>query len=193
MKIDVSRLENVTSKLNKTIARCPACAELSQDKKGNHLIINEDGRFACVMYQGEDGREHRKRIFRLVGIKEPYDVPINKIISVKQVSQASQERSDIKMDDVLGRIGRHFQSYSKNSVNLKFDKIDEIVRIYEDISSEPDHGTRRHKEKIFSEKWKYLEKVERQQLVDRLLAKGLLSDRVRQALEIFNGKVVSFF
>ena len=107
MSIDVSRLENIRSKGVKTIARCPACAELGQDKKGEHLIINEGGQFACVKYPGEDGREHRKKIFRLVGIKEP----INKIISVKQLSQGSQETLTIKMNDVLGRIGRHFQSY----------------------------------------------------------------------------------
>lgn len=105
MSIDISKLENVKNTGNKIVARCPACAESGQDKKGNHLIINNDGKFACVMFQGAFGHEHRKRIFRLAGIKE---TPKN-TITVKQASQTSHERREIIMDDVLGRLG-HIKS-----------------------------------------------------------------------------------
>ena len=52
------------------VGRCPACAEVGQDNGGNHLIIWPDGRFACVCHPGYQGREHRKRIFFLVGNKQ---------------------------------------------------------------------------------------------------------------------------
>ena len=56
----------------KIIARCPACAEAGHDQKGEHLVINADGRFGCVVYPGDsaDAKEHRKRIFALCGDRE---------------------------------------------------------------------------------------------------------------------------
>jgi len=146
MSIDISKLENVKTSGNKTVARCPACAEIGQDKKGNHLVISNDGKFACVMFQGASGYNHRKRIFHLVGIKGM----LKNTISVKQTSQASHDTPEVVMDDVLGRIGRTFSSYPKKQ-------------------PEP----------------------ERKELVDCLLAKELLSEVVKQALDVFNGSVVS--
>lgn len=52
------------------VGRCPACAEVGQDKGGNHLVIWPDGKFACVCHPGYQGREHRKRIFFLIGNKQ---------------------------------------------------------------------------------------------------------------------------
>ena len=111
MSIDTSKLDNTNPRGNKTISRCPACAEMGQDKKGNHLLISEDGKFACVAFPGASGREHRKRIFRLVGIR---NAP-KSTITVKQVSQASHDAPSIIMKDVLGRLGHLFLSYSKKS------------------------------------------------------------------------------
>jgi hypothetical protein len=186
MSLDMSRLENVKNKGNQTVARCPACAELGQDKKGNHLIINPDGRFACVRYPGESGREHRQIIFRLVGIREP----IKKKVNIKLASQASQESLNIKMNDVLGHIGRHFQSHLKKAVNSKIDKIDELMRMYEEILFGTDHGNIRQKEKRFSDKWDQIKNEDREQLVDRLFEASLLPEQVRQVREMFNGKIV---
>ena len=67
--IDMSRLEKVCQRNGKTIARCPACAESGGDNNGEHLFIAADGKFACVMFPGAEGTEHRKRIFELVGIR----------------------------------------------------------------------------------------------------------------------------
>jgi hypothetical protein len=114
MSVDLSRLENVRKRGNKTTARCPACSEMGHDKKGNHLVISQDGKFACAMFQGASGHEHRKRIFRLVGIKET----LKNTISVKLASQTSQDEPKIIMDDVLGRLGRSFLSYQKNYYKL---------------------------------------------------------------------------
>ena len=52
------------------VGRCPACAEAGQDKGGNHLVVWPDGKFACVCHPGYQGREHRKRIFFLIGNKQ---------------------------------------------------------------------------------------------------------------------------
>ncbi len=68
LSIDLSRLENVQHKGDKTEAACPACRAMERDKKGNHLIIWPDGRFGCVAYPGDE--THRKEIFSLVGQKE---------------------------------------------------------------------------------------------------------------------------
>ena len=184
MSIDISKLENVRNAGNKTVARCPACAESGQDKKGNHLIISNDGKFACVMFQGVSGHEHRKRIFRLVGIKESS----KNTISVKQMSQASHDTPGVVMDDILGRIGRTFLSYPKKQEESKVDK---MVRLYEEMNTQADHAKRMRTEQAFKVQWEKLTDTDRKELVDRLLAKGLLPDVVKQALDIFEGMVVS--
>ncbi len=70
MSLNIEKLENVSSRNGAFIARCPACAETGHDNKGNHLYIDEHGCFSCVVYQGDLGKEHRKRIFDLVGVKD---------------------------------------------------------------------------------------------------------------------------
>jgi len=67
MSLDLTRLENVKEGRVKTIAACPACRELGSDKKGNHLSILDDGRFNCIVNQGDAGAEHRRRIMQLAG------------------------------------------------------------------------------------------------------------------------------
>lgn len=182
MSIDLSQLQNVRRNGNKTIAQCPACAEMGQDKKGNHLVISGDGKFACVMFQGASGHEHRKRMFRLVGIRES---PQN-TISVKHTSQASHDMPKVVMDDVLGRIGRLFLSYQKKREESEVDK---MVRLYEEMNNEADHAKRTQFKQAFKIEWNKLPETERKGLVDRLLNKGLLPDVVKQALDIFEGTV----
>lgn len=65
--LDTAKLENLHQKNGKTIAACPACREQGNDKKGEHLIITTEGRFGCVMNQGPEGEQHRRRIFELAG------------------------------------------------------------------------------------------------------------------------------
>ena len=50
--LDLGKLENVRVRGNKTIARCPACAEAAEIKKGEHLVIWPGGRFSCVQNPG---------------------------------------------------------------------------------------------------------------------------------------------
>jgi hypothetical protein len=68
--LDEARLEKVRHRGGKTIARCPACGEVGQDKAGKHLFIQSSGAYGCVKYPGADGSEHRKRIFALAGARD---------------------------------------------------------------------------------------------------------------------------
>jgi hypothetical protein len=69
--IDQSKLENVKQRRNGQVkARCPQCAAEGSDKSGDHLLIEISGKFGCCIYPGDAGKEHRKQIFALVGIKD---------------------------------------------------------------------------------------------------------------------------
>ena len=68
MSIDISKLKNVKQTSKGINAQCPACYECGNDKTGDHLFVANNGRFGCITAQGKDGKEHRKRIFELVGV-----------------------------------------------------------------------------------------------------------------------------
>lgn len=66
MSLNAAKLRRVVKLADGSLrARCPACAESGQDKKGEHLLVYADGRFGCCVHPGD--REHRKRIFALAG------------------------------------------------------------------------------------------------------------------------------
>jgi hypothetical protein len=74
--LDVAKLENHRIRADgANIARCPACATAGGDRRGEHLIIFPDGKFGCVANPGD--REHRKAIFRLVGIRRFRKRPVS--------------------------------------------------------------------------------------------------------------------
>lgn len=83
LKIDLDKLENVHPNGDRHKAQCPACAEEGGDDSGNHLIVYEDGRFGCVMFQGDEGKEHRRRILELAGL----DVPVAGVATAKKVKK----------------------------------------------------------------------------------------------------------
>lgn len=65
--LDLDSLERVRPRGGKIVARCPACAEMGADRRGEHLMIDPDGRFACATNQGKVGHAHRQRIWELAG------------------------------------------------------------------------------------------------------------------------------
>jgi len=70
MGLDTKRLEKVRELPGGIVqARCPACAEGGHDRTGEHLRIYPDGRFGCCVHPKD--KEHRKRIFALVGVRQP--------------------------------------------------------------------------------------------------------------------------
>ncbi len=84
------------------------------------------------------------------------------------------------------------------------DDLAEIIKVYEAIgeksafvrgenstATDQDKQELERMEKSFSFRWNNLTADKQKELVDRLLAKGLLPDIVKQALDIFNGTVVS--
>lgn len=66
-RIDLTKLEKVRRTGDKIQARCPACAATGGDRTGNHLVILANGRSGCAAHPGDS--EHRREIFRLVGIR----------------------------------------------------------------------------------------------------------------------------
>jgi hypothetical protein len=63
--------------------------------------------------------------------------------------------------------------------------------MYEEMNAEADQAKRTQSEQAFKIEWNKLPETDRKVLVDTLLDKGLLPDIVKQALDIFEGTVVS--
>jgi hypothetical protein len=124
MGLDTSRLEKVRRRGSNTIARCPACAEAGNDRKGEHLFINGKGQFGCVLYPGADGQEHRQRIFELAGIK---DIPGTGFEVRKP--QAGAAGVSVIQKDVLGHLGRFSQTHARKNFELHRDEVNSNVRV----------------------------------------------------------------
>lgn len=101
MGLDLAQLECVKHQGKKIIARCPACAEAGNDRKGEHLFIEPGGRFGCVVYPGAEGHQHRQRIFELIGIKSSGD----KGFTIRKPSGCNS-KDNVIQKDILGRLGR---------------------------------------------------------------------------------------
>jgi hypothetical protein len=120
MSLDITKLEDVEKRGSRTIARCPACAEQGHDNKGNHLLIDEQGRFSCIMHPGEGGHQHRKRIFSLVGnndaVARTCSMRHDKMIKVKAVNKNT---GIVLKKNVLGRLGRVNQTHAYREKDTK--------------------------------------------------------------------------
>jgi hypothetical protein len=158
-------LENVKKKGNNIIARCPACAENGKDRKGEHLFIDAGGRYGCVVFPGSAGREHRRRIFQLVG-KKDYQRAVFKIKSPAKLKDTVIEKN------ILGRLGRANKSYARIANKELPDTIKEDVQ--EPVPSVP------KKSGFFIEEEKLLKSIDAETQNIVLMAK-----------RIFNGLVVS--
>jgi len=100
MSLNLQKLEKVRELAGGIVqARCPACAEGGNDRTGNHLRIQPDGRFGCCVHP-KDG-DHRKRIFALAGVRERQAI---------HVAVAGPSVAKIIQPDVLGRLGRVFST-----------------------------------------------------------------------------------
>lgn len=110
MSLDLSKLERVRHRGRKTVARCPACAESEHDHRGEHLVINEDGKFGCVIYPGNssEAKAHRKQIFALCGIREiqPLIVKKDASHSPKQSQYIIRSKRKYVPSVPIGTLGR---------------------------------------------------------------------------------------
>ena len=114
MSLDISRLENVRKRIGKTIARCPACAEVNRDEKGDHLAIWPNGSFSCVANPGAAGHEHRKRILALAGDPASRGIRDVGIRARRPVKSNLPEIAELL--DGIGRFGRVLQTYAHTYV-----------------------------------------------------------------------------
>ena len=110
MSLSISKLENVRTRANKTTARCPACAEAGGDRTGDHLVIQANGRFGCVVYPGDSAEviEHRKRIFALCGDRSLKPLAVHPPV-LGRLNQSQSAERPLKTG-LLGRLGRAFES-----------------------------------------------------------------------------------
>jgi len=114
MSLDISKLENVHTRGDKKTARCPACAEAGHDQTRNHLVIQADGRFGCVVYPGgsPDARAHRRRIFALCGCRDINPLIVRRSLGrLGRVDESRYAGASLK-SGLLGRLGRLFQTHS---------------------------------------------------------------------------------
>jgi hypothetical protein len=119
MSLDITKLEHVRARGEKITSRCPACAETGHDQTRNHLIIQTNGRFGCVIYPGDspDARAHRKRIFALCGSREikPLSVRPAGLGRLGRTTESHPANAPLK-SGLLGRLGRLFQTHSGTEV-----------------------------------------------------------------------------
>jgi hypothetical protein len=68
MALDPHKLEKRFDQMNGSVRyRCPACAEGGSDRKGEHLLVYENGAYNCIAFSGD--AFHNTRIFQLAGDK----------------------------------------------------------------------------------------------------------------------------
>jgi len=104
MSLDIKKLQNV-KRLGggKIEARCPACAEIGHDKKGNHLCILPSGKFGCVKHPKD--HEHNSRIHALAGEARK---PFNRNFKLRVVTaQPSRPLQSVRasLTDFRGTLG----------------------------------------------------------------------------------------
>jgi hypothetical protein len=133
MSLAISNLENVRKRGGKVIARCPACAEVGHDEAGEHLVVNADGRFGCVVNPGHstDAKEHRKRIFALCGDREIKPLAVHPL-ALGRLGRVSEDRSagpSLKTG-LLGRLGRVNESHSATAP-LKSGLLGRLGRLFQ--------------------------------------------------------------
>lgn len=120
MSLELNKLEHLVELAGGVKqARCPACAESGQDRKGEHLRIYPDGRFGCCVYPKD--HEHRKRIFALAGERGRRTI---------QVRVADAKPSAPVQSGIFGRLGRVFESPSgEASVDTASDASDGLAQV----------------------------------------------------------------
>jgi hypothetical protein len=120
VSLDIFKLQNARTRGDKTTARCPACAEVGHDQKGEHLFINANGRFGCVVYPGNsiEAKGHRKRIFALCGDREIKPLIVRRMkdrAASGRLGRPFQSHSEVApiKTDLLGRLGRVFETHAR--------------------------------------------------------------------------------
>ena len=102
MSLNLSKLNIFKEYPDKIIAQCPACAEEGRDTTGNHLAIFNNGSFTCIIYSGEEGEEHRKRIFELAGkVDTTFSYNDNSTKSNFSINPAIKNKSSVLIHNIF--------------------------------------------------------------------------------------------
>lgn len=122
MPLDISKLEHVKEKGGKTTAACPACRKEGHDRKGDHLVLYPDGRFGCVVYEGQsaESRAHRKLIWEMAGNNTgaPRRGSRNLVLGFSPVLNPNIDKNQHKTV-VLGRFGRSSMTYARTQAGAQ--------------------------------------------------------------------------
>jgi hypothetical protein len=199
MSLDISKLKNARERSGKIIARCPACAEADHDRKGEHLVVNEDGRFGCVVYPGDgpEAREHRSRIFALCGDHgiRPLAVQPSSSASVSRTARTPVRESFKNFKTgLLGRLGRRFavhaHSFEPNKSPIH-DAKKSVVNSRE--ASQPSLGTPRTGIDLLTTDFLHHRRTLTERELSILRAAGAENDPIiLDAINLFNATVADY-
>jgi hypothetical protein len=121
MSLNVDRLERVVRLANGGVeARCPACAESGNDRKGEHLRISPEGKFGCCVFPGD--RQHRKRIFALAGDHGPKEIKVRVAVAASPAVQTG----------ILGRLSKPVEPENCSDVS---DGVSAVQTEFEEIGT----------------------------------------------------------
>lgn len=178
MGLDLTQLEKVKRRGSNTIARCPACAEAGSDRKGEHLFINNNGQFGCVLYPGQDGQQHRQRIFELAG--NPSEQAENKdkrnkYFEVKKSSPLIVGQNIIQKD-ILGQLGHIKSTHARKVIDEPPSKRESQSELLNSVPPVP-------------EKSRHLYSTAELKMLQGIDAESL--QRIDEVKRLFNGTVVA--
>jgi hypothetical protein len=127
MSLDHSKLQNLHLRGQKRTARCPACAESGHDRNGDHLVVDTEGRFACVVYPGDSAaaKAHRKRILALCGRREIKPLCVSPARTTEGPGRLIERELTIEplKAGLLGRLGRAFKTHLERSRKINEDNV----------------------------------------------------------------------
>ncbi|HLD70030.1 MAG TPA: hypothetical protein VJA17_04615 [Candidatus Omnitrophota bacterium] len=172
MGLDLLKLEKVRHHGAKVIARCPACAETGNDRKGEHLFIEPSGRFGCVVLPGNEGQKHRQRIFELTGIKEKTQDGFK---VRKPLSLIDSEKKSIQKD-ILGRLGHIQSTHARKAIDKPSPKKENRKELLHSVPSVPENS-------------QHLYSPNELEMLQGIDAESL--QRIDEVKRLFNGTVVS--
>jgi len=112
---------------------------------------------------------------------------VNLLDGIRKLKERRQEASQVigeikDVPDDMAELITFYEAIGEKSELVKGDNA---------TPTDQDKQELERMEKSFKFRWNNLSSNKQKELVDRLLAKGLLPDIVKQALDIFEGTVVS--
>jgi hypothetical protein len=135
MKIDVKQLENVRRKENCIEARCPACNAVGGDRRGNNLVVFDNGAFYCHAYPKD--RDHNRQILRLAGGHGDHEtyLPNAEEIRRREMRRADEERTASLVSCIRQNRARIFERFQWTPSEVRRDSPQPVDKI--EVSRDP--------------------------------------------------------